>query len=104
MSATAASDRVDRYTASAPFPNCPLPPGQAQLHHVIDFADGGETSVNLAAPVCAMEHHQRVAEGWTAQVVGNRIAWVPPTSIDPAASPQYNALHLPRLTHPTDDE
>ena len=86
------------------FPECPVPPGHTQTHHVIDFADGGDTSVNLAAPVCSMEHHRRVAQGWRAEIIGNRVAWIPPPEIDPDRQPRYNDLHLPQLLRPSDDD
>jgi len=86
------------------FPECPVPPGHTQAHHVIDFADGGDTSVNLAAPVCSMEHHRRIAQGWRAQITGTRVAWIPPPEIDPDRAPRFNELHLPHLLRPSDDE
>ena len=85
------------------FPECPVQPGHTQAHHVVDFADG-DTSVNLAAPTCSMEHHRRVAQGWRAEIIGNRVAWIPPPEIDPEQQPRYNDLHLPQLLHPTDDD
>jgi len=86
------------------FPECPVPPGHTQAHHVIDFADGGDTSVNLAAPVCSMEHHRRIAQGWRAQIIGTRVTWIPPPQLDPDQAPRYNELHLPHLLRPSDDE
>ena len=86
------------------FPECPVPPGHTQTHHVIDFADGGPTSVNLAAPVCSREHHRRVAQGWQAKIIDNRVAWTPPPAIDPDQQPRYNELHLPHLLRPHDED
>jgi hypothetical protein len=91
------------------FPHCNVGPEGCQLHHVHDWAKGGETSVNLAAPVCAKDHHQRIADGWEATVINNRIAWIPPTHLDPRQTPQFNDQHLPlpllaHLDHEEDDE
>ena len=86
------------------FPECPVPPGHTQAHHVIDFSDGGDTSVNLGAPVCSMEHHRRVAQGWRAEIIGNRVAWIPPPEVDPTQRPRYNELHLPHLLRPSDED
>ena len=79
------------------FPGCPVGPEGCEIHHVDDYAKGGDTSVNLAAPACASDHHERIAQGWQATVIGNRIAWLPPTWIDRSQTPQYNDLHLPGL-------
>jgi len=79
------------------FPGCPVGPEGCEIHHVEDYAKGGATSVNLAAPVCAADHHQRIAQGWEAVVLNDRIAWIPPAWIDPAQTPRYNDAHLPRL-------
>ena len=79
------------------FPGCPVGPEGCEMHHVDDYAYGGETSVNLAAPACGSDHHERIAQGWQATVIGNRIAWLPPTWIDRSQTPQFNDLHLPGL-------
>jgi len=86
------------------FPGCPVGPEGCELHHVDDWARGGRTSVNLAAPACAGDHHERIAQGWQATVIGNRIAWLPPTWIDRSQTPQYNDLHLPGLALEIDED
>ncbi|HVU93444.1 MAG TPA: DUF222 domain-containing protein [Jatrophihabitans sp.] len=77
------------------FPGCSVGPEGCQTHHVEAWAAGGATCVNLAAPVCARDHAGRVAEGWEAVVLDNRIAWIPPARLDPKQTPQFNDHHLP---------
>jgi uncharacterized protein DUF222 len=86
------------------FPGCGLPPPLTQIHHVLDYAHGGETSVNNGAPVCGKDHRDRINQGWHAQIIGTRIAWIPPPSIDPQQQPRYNELHQPLLGADHDDE
>jgi hypothetical protein len=62
---------------------------------LIDYADGGPTTLDNAALVCGYDHDLRIRQGWRAELINNRIAWVPPHWIDPEQKPQYNHLHLP---------
>jgi hypothetical protein len=80
------------------FPNCPTPPGICEIHHLIEFARGGPTTVENGALVCPHDHHHRVAQGWSARLVEGRIAWIPPRWIDRDQKPQYNELHRPLLS------
>jgi hypothetical protein len=81
--------------AGCTFPGCPVGAEGCQTHHVHDWAKGGDTSVNLTAPVCSKDHHARIAEGWEAVVIDNRIAWIPPAHLDPRQTPRFNDQHLP---------
>jgi hypothetical protein len=78
------------------FPNCSAPPGQCQAHHVRDYADGGPTTVDEGVLVCGHDHRERIRQGWTAELINGRAAWIPPTWIDPDQHPRYNDLHCLR--------
>jgi hypothetical protein len=48
------------------FPGCDRPPGFCQCHHIVHWADGGDTSVGNLALLCG--HHHRLIHsraGWT---------------------------------------
>jgi hypothetical protein len=77
------------------FPNCSAPPGWCQVHHTIDHAAGGPTDTDHGVLVCPFDHAHRIAQGWTAQRINGRAAWIPPTWIDPHQRPRYNDLHHP---------
>ncbi|MFN2561112.1 MAG: DUF222 domain-containing protein, partial [Jatrophihabitans sp.] len=64
------------------FPHCPAPPGQCHIHHLKDY-DGTNTTVDNGALVCGHDHREQVRQGWTAQLLNGRIAWIPPRWIDP---------------------
>jgi hypothetical protein len=81
--------------AGCTFPGCAVGSEGCQTHHVEERAKGGATCVNLTAPVCAKDHAGRVAEGWEAVVIDNRIAWLPPAHLDPRQTPRFNDRHLP---------
>lgn len=45
------------------FPGCGSPPGWAQGHHIVHWAQGGRTSLDNAALLCSKHHHQVHSEG-----------------------------------------
>jgi hypothetical protein len=77
------------------FPDCPTPPGQCETHHVIDYADGGPTTVSNGVLACRYDHRLRPEQGWRAARIDGRAAWIPPPWIDPEQRPRYNNLHRP---------
>jgi hypothetical protein len=48
------------------FPGCTVPPEWCQVHHVIHWADGGETVITNLVLVCHHHHHLLHEGGWTA--------------------------------------
>ncbi|MEO9139061.1 MAG: DUF222 domain-containing protein, partial [Jatrophihabitans sp.] len=79
------------------FPGCPTPASWCQAHHLTDYATGGPTSVNNGTLVCGHDHRERIRQGWTAHLMNGRVAWTPPSWIDPKQEPRFNTLHRPRL-------
>jgi hypothetical protein len=77
------------------FPDCPAPPGWCEIHHLIDWAKGGPTSVDNATMGCPGDHRERINEGWSAKLINGRVGWIPPHWIDPDQKPRYNDLHHP---------
>ncbi len=45
------------------FPHCGRPPGWAEAHHIIHWAQGGRTSLDNAVLLCSKHHHKVHAEG-----------------------------------------
>ncbi|HKC28786.1 MAG TPA: DUF222 domain-containing protein [Jatrophihabitans sp.] len=76
------------------YPDCPAPPGQCEVHHLIDWANGGPTSVDNGALACGHDH-KKLDQGWRIQLINGRAAWIPPPTIDPQQQPRYNYLHRP---------
>ncbi|HAM20683.1 MAG TPA: hypothetical protein DCQ04_00105, partial [Actinobacteria bacterium] len=47
------------------------PPGWADAHHIIHWAQGGKTSLDNAALLCSRHHHEVHANNHTVQVQPN---------------------------------
>ena len=75
------------------FPDCPAPPGWCELDHLIDYANGGPTRVDLAGLACRTHNNDAKKHGWQTQMINGRVAWKPPKWIDPEQKPRYNQLH-----------
>lgn len=75
------------------FPNCSAPPGWCEVHHLVDYLDGGPTSLDNGALVCPYDHRHRIAEGWSARLIDGRVGWIPPPHIDPEQAPRFNDVH-----------
>jgi hypothetical protein len=86
------------------FPGCDAPPQWCQAHHLIDYADGGPTSIDNGTLVCGNDHRNRITEGWHAQLINGRVGWIPPPTIDPLQRPRFNRLHDPDWSAGTDYE
>ena len=80
------------------FPNCNAPPGWCELDHVIDWAAGGPTRVDLANLACRYHNNDAKKQGWRTVMINGRVAWIPPAWIDPEQKPRYNDLHRTELS------
>jgi hypothetical protein len=77
------------------FPRCPVPANWCEMDHLIDYAEGGPTTVANAGLACHYENRERKKQGWKPVHINGRVAWIPPKWIDPEQKPQYNYLHNP---------
>ena len=77
------------------FPGCDVAPGWCQTHHVVDYADGGPTSVDNGTLLCRYHHTHFHQLGWTCQMVNGHPYWRPPGWHDRTRTPIRNRrLHL----------
>ena len=49
-----------------------------QAHHVIDYADGGPTSIENGTLICGYHHRTFAQLGWTCHMTHGRPVWTPP--------------------------
>jgi hypothetical protein len=75
------------------FPNCNAPPGWCEIDHVIDWATGGITRVDLAVLACRYHNNDAKKQGWRSALINGRAAWIPPRWVDPEQRPRYNHVH-----------
>ncbi|NJC56168.1 HNH endonuclease signature motif containing protein [Brevibacterium marinum] len=77
------------------FPGCDTPPGWCDAHHIVPWADEGETDINNLTLACGSHHHLIDKSDWhTVMLKDGRPAWVPPASIDPARRPILHARFI----------
>lgn len=77
------------------FPGCDTPPGWCDAHHIVPWADKGETDINNLTLACGSHHHLIDKSDWhTVMLKDGRPAWVPPASIDPARRPILHARFI----------
>ncbi|HEY5853795.1 MAG TPA: HNH endonuclease signature motif containing protein [Aldersonia sp.] len=88
-------------------PGCTAPAYHAEAHHLVEWAEGGETDIENFGLACH-GHHPLAGTGpedWRARrgERGGRIEWVAPAQIDPAQQPRINTYFHPE-DHLLDDD
>ncbi|WP_166973879.1 HNH endonuclease signature motif containing protein [Brevibacterium atlanticum] len=79
------------------FPGCDTPPGRCEAHHIVPWADEGETDVNNLTLACSAHHHLIDKSDWYCIMLRDgRPAWVPPASVDPSRTPVLHARFIAR--------
>jgi hypothetical protein len=72
------------------FDQCDRPPEWTEAHHIIHWADGGETSVENCVLFCDHHHCAVHHRGWDVELIDGVIHVIPPAWIDPARTPRRN--------------
>jgi hypothetical protein len=81
-------------------PGCRNPISWTEIHHTKPWAEGGKTDIDVLAPACP-PHHKMIGPGedqWQTVMLrdgpdAGRVAWIPPTYIDPEQQPRINRAH-----------
>jgi hypothetical protein len=87
------------------FPGCDRLPSWAEAHHIIPWAEGGDTALNNLVLLC-LPHHKTVHDhGWTVALDSNGLPYFrPPSWIDPDRQSRqhhrYTLRRLPALAGP----
>jgi hypothetical protein len=75
------------------FPHCTRPAAMCDAHHVIPWQDGGETSIENGALLCAY-HHTLLHQGhWTLRLHNGTPLYTPAYAIDPTRTERRNTYH-----------
>ncbi len=75
------------------FPGCTAPPAWCQAHHIIDWADGGPTTIDNGTLLCGYQHREHPALGWSCAMLDGIPHWTAPSWLDPTHTPQRNHAH-----------
>lgn len=76
------------------FPSCDQPPEWCQRHHIIPWADGGETNLDNLVLLCPYHHARHLHQGWRIEVRAGIPWFIPPPLIDPDQTPLRNLRGL----------
>jgi hypothetical protein len=81
------------------FPGCTRPAAWCIAHHIIHWADGGETNLDNLALLCTWHHTVVHHHGWDVQLGPDRLpSFYPPPWVDPDREPQRNTRPRHRQT------
>ncbi|WP_052663572.1 HNH endonuclease signature motif containing protein [Psychromicrobium lacuslunae] len=72
------------------FPECTIPAGWCEAHHVNWWSRGGESAVSNGALLCNRHHHLIHQEEWKLQITAGIPEFLPPPWIDPEQKPRRN--------------
>lgn len=67
--------------------DCDRPPSWCEVHHIVEWQHGGETSVQDGVLLCRYHHHWMHNTGWQIIRDGSEYFAVPPAKRDPARVP-----------------
>ncbi|MEU0546156.1 DUF222 domain-containing protein, partial [Nocardia sp. NPDC005978] len=90
-------------------PGCDAPATRSAVHHITEWADGGDTDIENLTFACDACHAQVNSglNGWKTIVMPEdsehpgKTGWIPPPHIDPARRPRVNFRHHPRVPSPS---
>ncbi len=72
------------------FAGCDRPPEWTEAHHILPWADGGETSVDNCGLFCDFHHRRVHHEGWEVTLIDGVVHVIPPPWVDPDRLPRRN--------------
>jgi len=77
------------------FPNCDVPGYLTEVHHVTDYAQCRETSIDGLTQACRPHHKLVTSGGWTTRKrQDGATEWIPPPHLD-RGRPRVNVFHHP---------
>ena len=78
------------------FPGCARTAAQSEIHHAIDWVNGGRTDLDNLAIACGYHNTEAPKRGWQTMLIDGVPHWQPP-AWHPDQRPQRNYLHHPEL-------
>ncbi|WP_370144692.1 DUF222 domain-containing protein [Streptacidiphilus sp. EB129] len=74
------------------WPGCTRPPTWCEAHHLVHWADGGDTSLDNLALLCGEHHTDLHQTGWELQMRNGTPHAVPPPDMSPPLNTRYPPL------------
>jgi len=76
------------------FPGCTRSHAWAEVHHIIEWLNGGSTDLDNLVLLCRFHHRHFEQAGWKVRMAGNGVPeWIPPAWIDEHQKPRRNTAH-----------
>jgi hypothetical protein len=75
------------------FPGCSRPAAWTEVHHIIEWIDGGETNIDNMCLLCRFHHRMFGKLGWEVVMLDDVPHWIPPAWLDPERRPKRNTVH-----------
>ena len=69
-------------------PGCSRPPSWCEVHHIVPWEAGGETSLDNCVMLCKVHHRLLHHSDWLVRIRDGRPEFVPPRWIDPEQRPR----------------
>ena len=83
------------------YPGCDRPPSWIEIHHILPWEDGGETTLSNLVMVCRGHHRQMHFSEWVVRIRDRLPEFIPPEWVDESRTPRRKALpHLAGLGEP----
>lgn len=77
------------------FPGCDIPATWCQVHHVVEWANGGATDLDNLCLLCPYHHREHRRRGWQLTMHDGYPEWMPPPRVDAERTPVRNTVHDP---------
>src|SRR4051812_31628952 len=75
------------------FPGCDRPAAWTEVHHVLEWINGGSTDLDNLCLVCRFHHRNFQKYGWQVHIEDGVPLWTPPPWLDAEQRPRRNTAH-----------
>ncbi|WP_232668285.1 HNH endonuclease signature motif containing protein, partial [Pseudonocardia sp. TRM90224] len=72
---------------------CGRPASWCDIHHVVEWQNGGPTEIDNLVMLCRMHHREIHASEWIVRMVDGLPEFIPPRWVDPDRVPRRQPLH-----------
>jgi 5-methylcytosine-specific restriction protein A len=69
-------------------PRCDRPASWSEVHHIVHWADGGETNVDNVVMLCWTHHRMMHRSGWVIRIRDGSAEFIPPKWVDYTQTPR----------------